>query len=1239
MRTVSSFVRSLLLVATLLGSGTAAAQVGSTTDILTGRVVGASREPVANAQVSATSVETRVTRTARTNARGVYTIVFPDGGGQYQLTVRALGAQPVSVNVVRQGDEDRLVANIDMTPTATQLSAVRIQARTAPPQGGDRPEPGNAERSFGPEQAARLPVEQSDLNALAALAPGVVPVAGSDSTGSSFSVSGQRPTQNNLTLDGLSFGSAQVPNEAVRSTRVITSTYDVARGQFTGGQIATTTRSGTNVRQGSASLRLNSSALQWTPSVEGPFGQGFDAVQLSGGMGGPIVQDKLFWFGALLYNRRESALQSLVGADPLSLERLGTSPDSVSRFLGQLGTYGLPATLDGIPDDRLNDGTTGILRVDWNLLDAHTLTLRGDYRTTGDAANRIGATSVPVHGGDETTTGGGVQLSLTSRFGASLINEAKGYVSRNERAADPYVRTPEGRVRLSSVLGNGQTSVTSLTFGANPSLPTGAQEHGFEGTNELSWISPNGGHRVKLGGLLNVGDYRNDAAFNRFGSWTYNSLDDFIDNRPAQYVRNLAPTVGAGSAINSAVYLGDTWRKSRAFQLTYGGRLEGSRFGGAPALNQRVLDVFGLRTDRFASEVHFSPRVGFTYTRFPAQQGPNSGGNIQRQQRPGAGLFAGGPTLFVRGGIGEFRGRTPTTLYAGAQQGAGLGGETQLVCTGLNVPVPDWAGYANGTAPVPATCLDGGSGVPVAAAPTVTAFAPGFEAPRSWRLSLGVTRRFWERWALTVDGQYARGVAQYGVRDVNLDTQAEFTVDDEGGRPVFAPASAISPITGLMPVQASRRDPAFAQVYAIGSGLESRNAQVTTALNAFTRRGIVFNLSYTWARSRDQSSFAFGPASFGFSGPTTAGNPNEAEWATSDLERRHNVLGTVTWPLNPSLELTFIGRAISGGAYTPLVGSDVNGDGARNDRAFVFDPASVSADPAVAPGMQRLLASAPAEARRCLEGQLGRVAARNACRQGMWATSDFQLNYRPDRLGLERRLSISFIAENTLGGIDRLLHGEEGLRGWGQPTRADNTLLFVRGFDPATRRYRYEVNERFGNSAGQAQAIRSPFRLTIQARVAVGQSGPGFGGFGGAGGRGPGGGVRIMMAPGAGFAGAAAAFNPVAQLIEMRDSLGLSDEQVKRLEPIRDTLAAKATKLGEEIRAAIAKLGNNPDPALVFPVVRPKLAEGRAHIMASRAAAQQVLTAEQWAKVPERVKNAFDGQFGAGAGQQLRQRP
>ena len=130
---------------------------------------------------------------------------------------------------------------------------------------------------------------------------------------------------------------------------------------------------------------------------------------------------------------------------------------------------------------------------------------------------------------------------------------------------------------------------------------------------------------------------------NRLGTYTFNSLEDLEDNRPSIFTRTLSPRIRNGTSVNSAVYMGDTWRQSRSLQLTYGARLERSQFNGAPAYNPAVEQLFGYRTDEIPTDVRVSPRVGFTW----ALGGAGTGGGF------GAGGFGGGgPGGGRRGGGG-----------------------------------------------------------------------------------------------------------------------------------------------------------------------------------------------------------------------------------------------------------------------------------------------------------------------------------------------------------------------------------------------------------------------------------------------------------------------------------------------------------------------------------------------------------------------------------------------------------
>src|SRR5207247_6170462 len=114
------------------------------------------------ALVQALSVETQITRHATTGARGRFTIVFPDGGGQYDLTIRFIGMAPATVSVAREGDEDRLVANVQMGASAVPLEAVTVSARRGS-RLVERVGPGAVGRSLSADQLSRLPVDALDL--------------------------------------------------------------------------------------------------------------------------------------------------------------------------------------------------------------------------------------------------------------------------------------------------------------------------------------------------------------------------------------------------------------------------------------------------------------------------------------------------------------------------------------------------------------------------------------------------------------------------------------------------------------------------------------------------------------------------------------------------------------------------------------------------------------------------------------------------------------------------------------------------------------------------------------------------------------------------------------------------------------------------------------------------------------------------------------------------------------------
>jgi hypothetical protein len=347
----------------------------------------------------------------------------------------------------------------------------------------------------------------------------------------------------------------------------------------------------------------------------------------------------------------------------------------------------------------------------------------------------------------------------------------------------------------------------------------------------------------------------------------------------------------------------------------------------------------------------------------------------------------------------------------------------------------------------------------------------------------------------------------------------------------------------------------------------------------------------------------------------------------------------MTVPATNWLDVTAIGRITAGQPYTPSVSGDVNGDGSRNDRAFIFAPdVSVTGDPAVAAAMTRLLANATGRAPDCLQSQIGTVASRNSCSTPWTPALDFQLNFKPAALGLDRRLTLSLQFQNALVGIDQLLHGQSNLHGWGQPVFPDRTLLFVRGFDPANNAFRYQVNEHFGVANGQNSAFRVPFQIGLQGRLSVGQD-PSRQQvrqiFAGTDGKPP---TRedyiarmSRLVP-----------DPFLGTIALDDSLklALTASQKTRLKALSDTLTPKTARITGEIADILVGAGSNPDPMVIFARMSGKTQDARKLMEQAIAELQTTLTPEQWAKLPESVKTVPSGRgFGGMGGGERRRGP
>lgn len=1068
-----------------------AAQPAPRAERLRGRVThDSTKAPIAGAMVTVTMGPARTVRVDTTRADGTWAIAFAEGTGDFLVHVAAPGFGSARKRVTRgapgfpgdvpAGTEAVYVVDLALKPVpAQQLATVKVEAKRERPsrdEGREEFEPrgGASERAVGRLEGTLAPDQKGDLTAMAATLPGVTPAAGGITA---LGIGGQ----NAVTLGGLNVAGLEFPREARTATRVATTAYDPARGWFGGAAIDVTISPGDQFASRSASLTGDLPALQATDAAGRALGAPVAGVQASAGGTGTWNDDRWTYNLAGQFARRRQDAPSLLDAPPLALALAGVAPDSAARLVALARARGIPLAAADAADARLSDAASFVLRIDRPRYDFKKyeprrttwgVTTFGSTRRS-DALG-VSPTAAPSAGGEQATTAGGVQAEWSRYAGKrDWLLEARSGLSLADDRRTAWAPLPGATVLVGAAPLPGEDAapgaLRTLALGGNGALAGRRRTLLWESQAQLRLVPQRRfRHLVTVTADARWDALREEPGADRFGTFTYRSLDDLAAGRAASFARTLdVPTREAG-VWNGFLSVGDRWRVRDALRVEYGVRLEGTRYATTPAANAAVARALGVRTDVVPNGIGLSPRFGFTWTR--KERGTSVWGSP-------LGMYGFSGSHVIRGGIGEFRSFLGPDLVTSALARTGLaGGEQRLLCVGDAVPAAaasDWAAWDAGSA-LPASCV-GGTNAFRDAAPAVVALDPRYVAPRSWRANLAWSADRWKV-AWTVEGIVSLNRHQPGSVDANFAATPRFATGDEG-RPVFVPASDVVPATGALVATAARVDPAFARVLVQRSDLRSTSTQLVVSLRPERPFPKNLHLSGSYVLGNVRQQFR------GFDG-AAFGDPRAVEWARGDLDVRHQFLVNAGIT-RKRVTLALFGRVQSGTPFTPLVGGDVNGDGLGGDRAFVFDPAAAGTEAEVATGMRDLLARAPGHVRRCLGGGLGAAATRNACAGPWTASMNARLAWDAPSSATRRRRSIALNLANPLGGLDALFHGAN-LRGWGAAAFPDPVLYQVRGFDPAARRFAYAVNPRFGDTRPRATAFRAPFRVTLDASVDLG---------------------------------------------------------------------------------------------------------------------------------------------------------
>lgn len=361
-----------------------------TTSGVTGTVSKSDGSPAAGATVTVVDTRTGSTRSTTTGPSGAYDLRSLNVGGPYTVSVEAPNQQPTRVEEVFLTLGGSTAINLQFSGAAAR-DVVVVTASAA-----------NAvETAIGPsttftlEQLEESPAINRDIKDIIRMDPRIYldQTAGGPTGTDGIQCGGSSPRFNSLTVDGIGLNDGfglnnngypterlPFPFDAISQVAVELAPFDVNYGGFTGCTINAVTKSGTNEFHGSIFGDYTDDSLRGD-TIEGRkvFVPSFEEKRYGATLSGPIVKDKLFFFGA--YEKYEGV--NLFGRGPVGSGATTEVSGFTQAIYDQIvqvanDVYGI-SDLGGTPVSDPSVDEKYLARLDWNISDRHRAAFTYNY--------------------------------------------------------------------------------------------------------------------------------------------------------------------------------------------------------------------------------------------------------------------------------------------------------------------------------------------------------------------------------------------------------------------------------------------------------------------------------------------------------------------------------------------------------------------------------------------------------------------------------------------------------------------------------------------------------------------------------------------------------------------------------------------------------------------------------------------------------------------------------------------
>jgi hypothetical protein len=657
---------------------------------------------VTGAQVTVTEIATGVSRTVSTNSAGLYAIANLQPS-IYTASITASGFSRENAENLSLTVGANLTVNFALKiGTSSEQVEVRDTANSIDLVTS------NLSEVVDSTTIRELPLNGRDWSQLITLQPGADEVrnqstiggAGTSDVnrvlrgfGNQMSIAGTRPQQNNYRLDGVSFNDYTngAPGgvlgnitgvDAVQEFSVITTNYSAEYGKTSGGVINAITRSGTNQYHGSAYEFIRNSALDARNYFDAATIAPFRRNQFGGTVGGPILQDKTFFFfnyeglrQALGVSESDRVPSQNARNGILSTGTVTVNP-AVTRYFGfwPLPNAGVDPSGDvgnyRVATNQIGNENFYTGKIDHHFSSRDSVAGTFLYDTTAltqpDALNNLHFVNQ-----DARTF---YSIEETHIFSPSILNTVRFGFSRNHaisNTSDP-INPLAGDTSLGSVPGRPAPFLIVPTW-SNFYGGVGGFPNFVIGWNSFQFYDDafvtRGSHTFKFGFAFERMQSNNFMHFTQNGRFSFASVQDFLTNNPQAYGVQL-PSGESERGLRESLfggYIQDDWRILHNLTFNYGVRYEATTVptevhGRLSTLRNMTDTQVHLGTPYFNNPTlkDFSPRLGVAWDPF---------GNGKTAVRSGFGIYDVLPlpyTILISGaGSAPFT-TDPTLVHPGA---------------------------------------------------------------------------------------------------------------------------------------------------------------------------------------------------------------------------------------------------------------------------------------------------------------------------------------------------------------------------------------------------------------------------------------------------------------------------------------------------------------------------------------------------------------------------------------------